>query len=109
MLAYYLEWHMRRALAPLLFDDDDKPSAAARRPSPWPRRSDRTQPSQGSHQAHRRARPVHSFRTLLADLATIVRNRLQPKDASAPPFEILTTPTPLQQRAFDLLGVPVRL
>jgi transposase len=110
MLAYYVEWHMRRALAPLLFEDDDKTSAAARRSSPVAK-------AQRSKKAERKARTkrnaeggaVHSFQTLLADLATIVRNRLQPKDASAEPFEILTTPTPLQQRALDLLGVSARL
>src|ERR1044071_7457058 len=49
--------------------------------------------------------PVHSFQTLLSDLATIVSNRVQPKDASTPAFDILTTPTALQQRALDLLHV----
>ena len=55
------------------------------------------------------AEPVHSFRTLLQDLATLARNRIQPKDGSVEPFDILTTPTPLQQRAFDLLRVAPRL
>ncbi len=53
--------------------------------------------------------PVHSFHTLLADLATLAKNTLQPKDGSAKPFEIITTATPLQQRALDLLGVSTRL
>jgi transposase len=110
MLAYYLEWHMRRALAPILFDDDDKATAARRRASAVAK-------AQRSDKAERKARskltadgsPVHSFQTLLRDLATLAKNRLHAKDSSAQPFEMLTTPTPLQQRAFDLLGVSARL
>ena len=110
MLAYYVEWHMRRALAPMLFDDDDKAAAARQRRSPVAK-------AQRSAKAERKARtklttdgaPVHSFQTLLADLATLVKNRLQPKDGSVAPFEMITTPTPLQQRALDLLGVTTRL
>jgi transposase len=110
MLAYYVEWHMRRALAPILFDDDDKAAAARDRKSPVAK-------AQRSEKAERKARtklttngsPVHSFQTLLRDLATVVINRVQPKDGSAKPFEMTTTPTPLQQRALDLLDVSVRL
>jgi transposase len=110
MLAYYVEWHMRRALAPMLFDDDDKAAAARRRKSPVAK-------AQRSEKAERKAHtklttdgsPVHSFQTLLRDLATVVKNRVQPKDGSAKPFEMITTPTPLQQRALDLLGVSPRL
>jgi transposase len=110
MLAYYVEWHMRRALAPMLFDDDDKAAAARRRKSAVAK-------AQRSEKAERKARtkltpdgsPVHSFQTLLRDLATLAKNRVQPKDGSAKPFEMLTTPTPLQQRALDLLGVAPRL
>jgi hypothetical protein len=109
-LAYYVEWHMRRALAPMLFDDDDRPAAARQRRSAVAK-------AQRSAKAERKARtkltaeraPVHSFQTLLADLATLAKNRLQPKDNSATAFEMITTPTPLQQRAFDLLGVAPRL
>jgi transposase len=110
MLAYYVEWHIRRALAPMLFDDDDKPAAARRRQSAVAK-------APRSEKAERKARtkltangaPVHSFQTLLADLATIVKNRVQPKDGSAPSFEMITTPTPLQQQALDLLGVSQRV
>lgn len=49
--------------------------------------------------------PVHSFSTLMEDLATVAKNRIQPKDPGIPPFDMVTTPSPLQQRAFDLLGV----
>ncbi len=111
MLAYYVEWHMRRALAPMLFDDDDKAAAARRRSSPVAK-------AQRSTKAERKAHtkltddgaPVHSFRTLLSDLATLARNRIQPKDGCpTEPFDILTTPTPVQQRAFDLLHVVPRV
>ena len=110
MLAYYVEWHMRQKLAPILFDDDDKPQAQAARKSI-------VAPAQRSAAAEKKALtkrtadglPVHSFQTLLGDLATIVKNRIQPTDKSIPTFDMLTTPTALQQRAFDLLGVTLRL
>jgi transposase len=110
MLAYYLEWHMRQLLASLLFDDDDKPQAqaartsivaAARRSEAAKRKAHTKQTSDGMK--------VHSFQTLLSDLATIVKNRIQPKDKTIAAFDMLTQPTVLQQRAFDLLGVTLRL
>jgi hypothetical protein len=52
---------------------------------------------------------VHSFPTLLADLATLTQNRVQAKAPGTPAFEMLATPTPLQQRAFELLGVSPRV
>jgi transposase len=110
MLAYYVEWHMRQALAPLLFDDHDKPQAQAARTSI-------VAPAVRSDAARRKAATrkteeglkVHSFQTLLSDLATIAKNRIQPKDKKIPAFDMLTTPTPLQQQAFDLLGVTLRI
>jgi transposase len=110
MLAYYVEWHMRRALAPLLFEDDDRPSAARRRQSAVAkalRSESATRKAQAKLAAD--GSPVHSFRTLLDDLATLAKNTLRPKDGSAKPFEMVTNPTPLQQRALDLLAVPARL
>ena len=106
MLAYYVEWHMRQALAPILFDDDEKATAEARRASV-------VRPAQRSAKALKKARtkrteddlPVHSFQTLLQDLATLVLDRIQPKPPGFPAFDKVTTPTPLQQRALDLLGV----
>lgn len=110
MLAYYVEWHMRRALAPILFDDHDRASAARARKSPVAK-------ARRSVAAERKARtkltaerhPVHSFHTLLDDLATIVKSRMQPKDAAMPSFEKITTPSPAQQRALGLLGVSLLL
>src|ERR1700687_2416614 len=110
MLAYYVEWHMRQLLAPILFDDDDKPQAHAARISI-------VAPAQRSQTATRKAltkhtsegMKLHSFQTLLGDLATIVKNRIQPKDKNIAAFDMLTTPTAIQQRAFELLGVSLRL
>jgi len=79
MLAYYVEWHMRQALAPLLFDDHDPAAAEAARPSA-------VAPAQRSPSAQRKAltrltaddTPVHGFQTLMSDLATIAKNRILP-------------------------------
>jgi transposase len=109
MLAYYVDWHMRQDLAPLLFDDGDRIAAQKMRTSV-------VAPAQRSPCAQAKAHskrtpddlPVHSFQTLLTDLATIVSNRVQPKDASTPAFDIITTPTALQRRAFELLKVPIK-
>jgi len=110
LLAYYVEWHLRRTLAPMLFEDDDPAAGEARRRSV-------VAPAQRSPRAKAKAltkrtgegAPVHSFPTLLADLATLTQNRVQPKAPGLPAFEMLATPTPLQQRAFELLGVSPRM
>ncbi|MBM3190191.1 MAG: IS1634 family transposase [Chloroflexi bacterium] len=106
MLAYYVVWHMRQALAPLLFQDDDPAEAEQERPSI-------VAAARRSHRAHRKAAtkrtddgfPVHSLDTLLQDLATLTRNRMRFGRAV---FDQVASPTPLQQRAFDLLEVPWR-
>jgi hypothetical protein len=106
MLAYYVEWHMRQSWAPILFDDDDRAGAESLRRSP-------VAPARRSGRADRKAaqkrteddQPVHSFQTLLADLATITKNRILVKLQGAEPFEKITRPTPLQDRALSLLGV----
>jgi transposase len=107
MLAYYVEWHMRQALAPVLFDDDDKQGAALRRESivAPAKRSLRAESKDATKRRPDDDSPVHSFQTLLQDLATIAKNRVKPKIPSAPEFDLVTTPTVLQRRAFDLLGV----
>lgn len=106
MLAYYVEWHMRQALAPLLFDEEDKPAAEKARASVVApaQRSARTAAKVASKR-NQQGLPVHSFRTLLQDLATLTRNRIVPKSVEAQPFDMLASPTPLQQRAFELLGL----
>ena len=106
MLAYYVEWHMRQRLKPLLFHDDDPAAAQAARPSI-------VAPAQVSTSARDKARrkrtadgwPVHSFRTLLDDLGTIVKNRVAARLPGAEPFNVITRPTALQREAFKLLGV----
>ena len=106
MLAYYVEWHMRRALAPLLFDDDDPATAEADRPSPVaPARPSPSARAKASRKRTPDNLPVHSFRTLLADLATLTRNRVQPAAEGAVAADVLTSPTPLQAQAFRLLDV----
>ena len=104
MLAYHLEWHMRQALAPILFDDHDRASAESQRTSPVAK-------AKVSEAARRKARtkhtddglPVHSFRTLLADLATLTRNQV--RFGQGQTMTLLATPTPIQARAFALLSV----
>jgi hypothetical protein len=106
MLAYYVEWHMRAALAPILFDDQEQANATVARTSV-------VAPAQRSAKARHKAAhkltsdglPVHSFQSLLADLATVVKNTVQPKPLSTASFDKITQLTPLQQQAFDLLGL----
>jgi transposase len=106
MLAYYLEWHMRQCLAPMLFDNTDPDEAEARRRSVVAQ-------AQYSKAAIRKQTtgltpdgpPVHSFRTLLADLATLARNTIITAITPLHPLIVVTRPTPIQQKAFDLLGL----
>jgi hypothetical protein len=108
MLSYYISWHMKQALAPILFQDNDKPAAAAKRADPVTaaQRSDDALTKAARKRTHDDY-PVHSFTSLLADLATICANQIQPTN-NLPAFTTLTTPTPLQQRALELLGVSHR-
>ena len=106
MLAYYVEWHMRQRLKPLLFDDEEPEVAEAARASV-------VAPAAVSPSAQDKARSkrtasgesVHSLRSLLDDLATITKNRVVTPLAGAEPFELITRPTALQRKAFKLLGV----
>jgi len=105
MLAYHVEWHMKRALAPMLFEDDRKEEAEALRGSvvrPARRSPGALAKSQKRHTED--GMPTHSFRSLLGDLATVTRNavHLRPTDST---FTVCATPTPMQKKAFDLLGV----
>ena len=109
MLAYWVEWHMREKLRPLLFDDHD-PKAAERK------RRSIVAPAQRSPAALAKARlkrtadnlPVHSFRSLLAELATLTVNTMQVADTGAS-FPMHTEPTAVQRRCFQLLGVNARM
>jgi Transposase DDE domain len=108
MLSYYLVWHMKQALAPILFVDNDKPAAAAKRANPVAaaQRSDEAL-AKAARKRTAEHTPVHSFTSLLADLATLCANQIQPTD-NMPAFTMTTTPTPLQRWAFELLGVSHR-
>jgi transposase len=108
MLAYYLEWHMRQCLAPMLFDDTDKAEADALRSSvvAQAQRSKAAVKKQTTGMTPD-GLPVHSFRTLLADLATLARNTIITAINPNYPLTVVTRPTPVQQKAFDLLGLAV--
>ena len=108
MLAYYVEWHMRRTLAPMLFDDEDKEAALASRPSPVAKapRSDNAK-AKAAGKTTDDDRPVHSFQTLMADLGALCLNEVV---AAANPNTVptmTTRPTAIQQKALELLGAPL--
>ena len=106
LLAYYVEWHLRGALAELLFDDHERDAAEASRESI-------VSPAPRSNAAQRkdceRRTPdgfaVQSFQCLLKDLATLCKNRVRWESAPQLEFERLTLPTSLQRRVFELLGL----
>jgi len=106
MLAAYLVWHLREALAPLTFTDEepperDNPVAPAVRSTGAKAKAARKRNGDGTD--------VRSFRGLLDHLATLTRNTMRTTTGMAREFELLATPTPTQRRAFELLGVPVPL
>ena len=112
-LAYYVEWHMRRALAPLLFADEEREENRPRREPVAP-----APPSPPSASARRKkatrktadGQELHTFGSLLDHLATRVVNiYTTPSAPGAPPVEQITQPTPLQAQALQLLqtGVPM--
>ena len=106
MLAWYVEWHLRRRLAPLLFEDDDRKAARAKRTSP-------VQQAEVSERARAKADtkttrdgfPVHSMDTLLADLATVTLNEVTLPGAPQQVFPVMARPTALQHKAFELLEI----
>ena len=104
MLAYYVEWHMREAWRPLLFADEDLAAKATRDPVAPAKRSLAAQEKALAKRLPDET-PVHSFRTLVESLSTIVRNTCRPPGAPAgtPGFTVVTTPSPEQQRALDIL------
>ena len=104
MLAYYVEWHMRKALAPLLFDDEQLDQDRKTRDPVAPAKPSASAKKKKTLRVTTEGLPIHSFETLLAELATRCRNRCRIKsDPNSPTFSHLTQPTPLQQRVFDLL------
>jgi transposase len=110
MLAYYVEWHLRRRLAPLLFDDEDPAAGKALRPSVVaPARRSAKAEDKAAARTTDDGLPVFSFQGLLRDLATLCKNTVVAQLPNAVAFELYTLPTEVQQRAFDLLGVKVKL
>jgi hypothetical protein len=106
MLAYYVEWHLRIRLAPMLYDDHDRTAALAHRPSPVataPRSPAARAKDASGHTADGLA--VHSLHTLFADLATFTRNEVTTPAAPERILTIYPKLTPTQQKAFDLLAV----
>jgi hypothetical protein len=91
MLAYYVEWHLRRRLAPLLFEDDDRQQARAKA------KADTKTTAEGF--------PVLSLKTLLADLATLTLNQVTLPTNPDQGFLMIAQPTPLQRKAFELLEI----
>jgi transposase len=110
MLAYYLEWHMRQDLRPIIFEDHDKATARAARPSIVAKAERSTAADKKA--ATKRTNdglPVHSFRSLLTDLATVTRNTMAMTNSPETTFVLYPKFTPLQERAFQLLDTQVRL
>lgn len=106
MLAYYLEWHMRQRLAPMLFDDTDKHAAETLRQSiVAPAQRSPTALTKQTTGLTEHGLPVHSFQTLLADLATLTRNTITTAITPDYPLIVAARPTPIQHKAFELLGV----
>ena len=98
MLAYYLTWHLRQAWTPLLFTDENPPAqpdpvAKAVRSRSAQRKAHTTRTTTGQ--------PAHSYKSLLAELATLTRNTIRLADTAAT-FNKLATPTPTQARALEL-------
>lgn len=113
MLAYYVEWHMRRWLAPMLFDDHEREAAEELRESVVsPARRSPGAESKARAKRNADGEPVLSFQSLLKSLATITMNRIQPSllphsTTPACQFDQMTLPNSLHVRAFEFLGVPL--
>jgi hypothetical protein len=104
MLAYYVEWHMREAWRELMFADSDQQAKTTRDPVAPAKRSQAALAKVARHTLDDDT-PVHSFGTLMAELATIVRNTCRTPQAAenSPTIEVITSPNPKQQRAIELL------
>jgi hypothetical protein len=106
VLAYYVEWHMRRALAPMLFEDEDLPAARPRRDPVLPAQPTASAKAKKATHTTSDGLPVHSFETLIAELASRARNTYRLKsDDSKLTFKQVPAPTPIQRRAYELLGL----
>lgn len=107
MLAYHVQWHMRRRLAPMLFANDtpvDERATSPVDPAPIPP----AVKAKTGTQRQADGKPVHSYETLMRDLATIVRNSVHIKGVGDLTFDFLSDPTDIQAKAFELLGVSLK-
>lgn len=102
MLAYYVEWHMRKALAPILFDDEELDGNRTTRHPVRPAEASISAKTKKARKLTPDGLPVQSFSTLLAEMGTRCRNRCRAGDVT---FVRLTETTPLQTKAFHLLGL----
>jgi hypothetical protein len=108
MLAYHLEWHMRQVIKPILFDDHDRAPAEAARTSIVAKAG--RSPAGERKVATKRTDdglPVHGFRSLIADLATVTRNIMTISKLEDATFVLYPKLTAAQRRAFEILGVPM--
>jgi len=104
LLASHLQWHMERKLKPALFNDEVPGGAPRSSPVAKARRSERAETKAATRKAQD-ALPVHSFATLLEDLATLCRTTVRPAIAGAHTFNKLAQPTAVQAKALALLGL----
>ena len=106
MLAYYVEWQMRKRLKPMLFDDEHLDEANATRASPVAKavRSAHAKAKDNSKRADD-GLPLHSFSTLLQDLGTLTYNITHTALNPQAKIVITSRPTPIQQKAFELLAI----
>ena len=104
MLAYCVEWHMREQLRPVLFADDDRESAAARKSIVAPAQRSESAKRKDAKRRTDDGYPVQSFHDILKDLGTLCRNRIRISEYDAE-YDRMTSPTPYQQHVLGLLGV----
>ncbi len=103
MLSYYVQWHMTQAWRPITFADEDQDAKTTRDPVAPAKRSDDAL-AKAALKTTKDDEPVHSFRSLLEHLGSIVRNHCtRDSKLDLPPLVIDSTPTPYQQKALDLI------
>ena len=107
MLAYHVEWHMKKALAPLLFEDQQR-EKVSRVSVVAPARRSQAALDKVKTQRTQEGLPVHSFRTLLRDLGTLTKNTVFLKQGVGT-FPMYPTPTPVQKKALELLGIHLKM
>ncbi len=111
LLAYHVEWHLRKALAPLLFHDTDLETARAERPSPVaPTEPSSTAQAKKATKRNEDGLPVMGFADLMSHIGTLARNTLAAPLHDGHTITLCSRPTPVQEAAFGLLGIdPARV